>query len=270
VATHKWAKYKEFWIYRKLQTQIEHETLDGVIEAGMCGISVLEGGHIQTLSEQAEAGCENYISREFNTWVIKFAGETCRLRTMLGLEYISILLEYPSRSMTALELKALASGLPPQGQCRPELEASFLEDGLTMVQPGDKEARSPAQEYFRREDLLDEKGKSEIQQKLRDLEMQIADRLTIGDIKKAAELKEEHSEIESFFESSMNVFGRSRAFTDENERARQSITQALARAYDEIGVGCPNAAQHFKSQIARGSKFMYRDGTTSWLVRRNS
>lgn len=83
--------------------------------------------------------------------------------------------------MTALELKTLASGLPTQAQCRSELEASFLEDGVTTLQSGDEGARSQAQESFSREDLLDEKGKSKIEQELRDLEMEIANRLAIGE-----------------------------------------------------------------------------------------
>jgi hypothetical protein len=112
-----WIKGREFWLSRKIERQIGNELWDGLIEAGKSNVSVLDAFFAaeQPDGKKSTQGRtdpnEGSFVREATTRVISFGDEICRLKTMVGLDYISVLLQNPGKPIRALELQILAGGM---------------------------------------------------------------------------------------------------------------------------------------------------------------
>jgi hypothetical protein len=55
---------------------------------------------------------EHSFVREATTWNITFGEEICRVRMMIGFDYIAVLLQNPGEALRALDLRTRAVGLP--------------------------------------------------------------------------------------------------------------------------------------------------------------
>ena len=278
--TLQWVKSQEFWMHRRLEKQIEDDMYDGIIAAGGAGVSVLTpfpsdnltNLQLSTVQEPEPIGSnqENQFFRDGDKWTIRYAGETCRLRPMLGLDYIATLLQHAGKALRALEVQSLVSGVPEAGP-RPRPAGSESEvihdENSSNGSDRDNARRNRADSS---DDLVDDTAIRNLKHNLLELEEQIAARHSIGDTQKASELEKRHFQIESYLKNSLNFRGRSRRFSDDNERARQSITKALDRAYESIQDAAPRTAEHLKAQITSGAQFMYRDTVTLWQIRRKA
>jgi hypothetical protein len=271
--TLEWIKHREFLISKGLERQIETDSWDGIIEAGKSNVSVL---HAFVAAEQEPDGKESTqrltpphehsFVREATTWNITFGEEICRVRTMIGFEYISVLLQNPGEAVRALDLRTRAVGLPADASAR--LVAEWSEDSGLNKKPDYREGRSWEQSDFGRQEILDDRARSDLKQRLLQIEQEIAIRVEIGDTPKVDQLEKEYATIESCLGDSQGLHGRPRVFSGENEKARTSITKALRRAYDDIQEHAPKTAAHLESNISTGSVFVYLDASRSWKVRR--
>jgi hypothetical protein len=271
--TLEWVKRQEFWISKRLELQIDNESWDGLIEAGKNGVSVLETvascEEQQSRSEAPEKATEpsaySFV-REATTWSIKFEGETCRLPHMLGLAYLSVLLQNPGKPMRGLELQNATGGLPFVSRSSGKLVSDSLADDSESE---DAENKLPSsQNDFSRVDVLDDEARQQVEARLLEIEKHLAYKGEIQDIQGVDALQKEYSTLESYLGSSRNIHRRPRVFANENEKARTSITNALKRAYSSIRVQAPKTASYLESNIKTGSEFMFRDGSTSWNIRR--
>jgi len=262
--TLQWASGREFWLRRTIDLQIEKEELDGLIEVAKgrarTGPSpeVDDAASKQRLAARGEALQDNKFVWEGVGWTIMFRGESCRLPQSVGLDYISILLQHPGKELKALQLQALAAGTT--------VPMHILNDDVRTRKFYDPDlpSESPASH---RDELVDEKTSRQLNERIQWLELEIAQRRGRGDLN-TKDLEKELADIQAYLEASQNVRGRTRAFPDENEKARQSITHALVRAYKRIRRHAPLIANHFESHISRGSEFAYRDSNTRWHLRR--
>lgn len=264
---------KELQIHRRLERQIQDESFEGVIQAGMTGISVLDPFRAETEEDGSAPHSdsfhgENLFRRDGTTWLIEFEGEHCLLQETLGLNYIAVLLERPLQEVGSRELQSIAAGFPVFPSDRSKVWESLAgerraSDELSGATPPEQ----PLQ--FGEDAVIDAIGLRKLKERLCELKNAMDICHSTGDIKKATELENQHSEIEKYLRSSRNLRGRSRVFADETEKARQSITHALTRALQKIQAQCPKTATHLDKQIERGSKFMYRDASARWRVDRN-
>jgi hypothetical protein len=271
--TLKWAKGNEFWMMKALERQIDGDSSDGIIEAGKSHVSVLD---VFIASEQQSHETESTrppaqneddkFVREAASWLISFGDETCRVKPILGLEYIALLLKNAGKAIGALELQTLAGGQARRSSALPEA-------GLSR--DGNAEEMSDAQRHvysgksdFANQEVLDDRARREFEERLLELEREMAYRATIGDIPACDKLHNEYSTIESHLEKNRDVRGQPRVFSGQNEKARTSITHALSRAFEAIREQAPNIAAYLESTISRGSTFLYRDASRSWIVRR--
>jgi hypothetical protein len=267
--TLEWIKHREFWMSKKLERQIQNDGWDGVIEAGQSDVSVLDAFLVAEQPDRKEptqdstAPNEDSFVREATTWVISFGGEICRLKTMIGLDYVFVLLQNPGRPIRALELQTLAGGMSPA----PGVLASSLADDV-HTKKDFQDDRSLDQSDFGRHPVLDDRARREVEGRLREIETDIAYMSEIGDVQKADLLQQEYETLQSYLGRSLSLHRRPRGFSDENEKARTSITNALKRAYEAIQAQAPNTAAYLKSNIRTGSEFMYRDASRPWKVRR--
>ncbi len=261
-STQSWVKYQEFWIHRKVENQLDNEQWDGIIDAGTLGVSVLDRYVPIDLSSSAdhkmtEAQREpiegNHFIRHFNTWDIQFAGERCTSRTMLGFEYLAVLLEHPGTAFKALEMQTLVGGLVP-------IDREF----------SDENTRDIAKNDFAEGEMVDDRARREAKERLRQIEGEIAYRRETNELKKIETLEMEALEIRSYLGKARSRGFRDRVFAGEKEKARVSITKNLRRAYLDICEQAPKTAKYFESQIQSGSEFMYRDCSTLWKVQRRT
>jgi hypothetical protein len=271
--TLEWIKQREFWIRGRLERQIENDGWDGVIEAGRLDISVLEAfGAVNALQTEKQLTIgdsdrhENCFVKEVATWAIAFGAETCRLKLMNGLDYIAFLLQNPGRPVRARELLTLAGGLSTGFIA--ELRAGSLRDGGSGRKCDDQDDVLSDHSDFVRHEVVDDKTRREVEQRLSEIEREIVYNQAIGDLEKVDRLREECATLQSYLGGSRNVHRRPRVFSSENEKARTTVTKAIQRAYERIREQAPKTAIYLKSTISTGSEFMYRDASTAWIVRR--
>jgi hypothetical protein len=244
--------------------QIEKEVLDGLIEAAKSGVRAPDLSKDddtplrQDLTGTSEGSSDKKFIWEGATWTISFAGERCTLPQMVGLEYVSVLLRHPGKRLRALELQALATGTTPPG---------YLQDNAGRNR-FDNQDTPPENQKSLHDELIDGTAMRQIKERMQQLENEIALRGGSGNTQQSDELQKELAQIRSYLKNSRNIRGRSRPFTDENDRARQSISKALVRAYELIRKQAPQTANHFETQISKGSEFTYRDATARWDLRR--
>jgi hypothetical protein len=274
--TIKWLKFRELLLLKEIERQIDNDSLDGIIEAGKNGICVTNSFSVevqplpndQDTSDLESRARENQFIREASTWMIAFDGESCRLKTMIGLDYIAILLASATREFRPLELQRLVSGsCVAKHQVAHCVEESLAEEEL-QDDPDEVHDRSIKRSDFTRDDLVDGSTMMDLSRKLEKLEEEIGYRTEIGDTKAADDLSRQYSQIERYLKTSRDVHGRSRVFANENEKARQSITGALKRAYNAIQEQAPKTASHLSLQIKTGLIISYLDSATQWRVQR--
>jgi hypothetical protein len=271
--TLEWVKDHEFWINKRLELQIDNESWDGLIEAGKNGVSVLETiatydeqqSHSEAPEKATEPSAYSFV-RDAATWSIKFEGETCRLPHMLGLAYLSVLLQNPGTPMRGLELQSATGGLPFVGRSLAKLASDSLANDSESEDAENKLLSS--QNDFSRVDVVDDEARRQVEARLLEIEKDLAYKGEIQDIQGVDALQKEYSTLESYLGSSRNIHRRPRVFANETEKARTSITNALKRACNSIRVQAPKTASYLESNIKTGSEFMFRDGSTSWNIRR--
>jgi hypothetical protein len=90
-----------------------------------------------------------------------------------------------------------------------------------------------------------------------------------GDIERAARLRAELDALVEELTRLVRPGGRSRAFTDADERARTSVQKALRRAIEAIRGGAPRLADGLTRSVRTGTvcRFEPVDLPEQWLVR---
>ena len=247
--------------------------LDGVLTELLLPIDA----HLERISQQAMVDAaiveprhgspavpQNQFVKEGQTWSIVFEGETCRLPVGLdGLDYISLLLASPLKAIAAGELYSSVSRSPV-------VSADFTHAATASISehagdPGDEHRASFSQVRFGADNALDFRAQREYQQRLAELEQQCTLALEGGDGKKAAELQQEYDIIQDELKTS-TWRGRSKSLDKTNERHRQTVTNAIRRAYKLLRQEAPSLADYLQKSITTGSQFMYRDGQVAWTV----
>jgi hypothetical protein len=267
-----WIKQREFWMSKRLARQIDNDSWDGIIAAGKSNVSVLDAfdavdqprDGVESTPGVTELHGHSFV-RETSTWAISFGDETCSVKMMVGLVYIAVLLQNPGRAIRALGLQALAGGRSADSRFR--RVDGLPEDGVLRKKSEDQEDLSSHQDGFVPQEILDDQARRQLTQRSLQIEGEITYRTEIGDVQAVDKLEKEHFAIESQLKGARNVHNRPRVFSDDNEKARTSVTHALERAYESIRQQAPKTAAHLKSNIIRGSAFTYRDASTSWNVR---
>lgn len=265
-----WIKQREFWISRVVETQIELDCWDGVIEAGKSGVSVLDAfvaGQARGNEPIKTPGRrENSFVKEAATWAISFDDETCRLRLMNGLDYIALLLQNPGKPIRAGDLLTLAGGIST-GAFGDRASVSWNDDH-SAERNDDQDLCYRDQSDFGPHEMIDDKTRREVERELSDTEREIVYFQDSRDMEKVARLQERFADLQLYLRGGLNIYRRPRVFSNNNEKARTSITNALKRAYAGIRAQAPKTAMYLKSNISTGSEFVYRDASMAWIVRR--
>jgi hypothetical protein len=176
------------------------------------------------------------LRREGDIWAITFEGRTIRVRHSKGLGYLARLLADPGREIPAIDL---AAGDPADTPRQPDREP-----GLT-ARPADAEP------------VIDDEARRAYRARLQELEQDIAEAESLGDIERASRLREEFQYLTDELLRATGLGGRERRMVSSAERARQSVSKAIRETLDRIQQHDPALGGHLRHAVRTGMFCVY-------------
>jgi hypothetical protein len=148
-------------------------------------------------------------------WTVRVGDAVITLPDLVGLRYLSVLLQQPGRDVPALDLAGVG-----------------VHDGKQELLDG------PALDAYRR--------------RLRDLDFAIDSADSDADLAKAERLRLEREAVAEELARSVGLGGRVRGFPDSPERARTAVRKALIRALDVIAEADPVLGDELRAGVSTG------------------
>lgn len=165
-------------------------------------------------------------------WTLSFAGRTVHLPDSKGLGDLRVLLDRPSRDVSAVEL------LNPSG-------------GRMVV----------AAKSMGGDAVLDEEAKRRYRRRLESLDDEIDSAAVRGDGRRAAELNAERQALLAELRAAAGLGGRTRTLGDEAERARKAVTNRIRNTLRLLDERHPELAGHLRASVSTGSTCRYQPAT---------
>lgn len=178
------------------------------------------------------------IRRSGDGWFIRAFGEAGHFRNLVGLLYIARLVQSAGKPCPAAAL------LRDEAIHRPTVsEQEAFQAGLSAGA-----SRQP---------VLDEGALAGYRRELDEYDKAIAQAERDGDVTQAVILRQERQDLLERMQTDMGLGGKERLFGTDMDKLRQSVSQALKRAYHALRNAKPRMMQtagHFEAFIT------YRDG----------
>lgn len=169
---------------------------------------------------------ENVFMRDGEVWSVAFAGRRCHLKQARGLVDLSVLLSRPGEEVSAAQL----------------MEGT---DAVASVPP-------PA------DPILDERARTEIRSRLRQLERALADAEESGDAAASERSQSERDALLRQLRVATGLGGRRRTLVDPVERARKAVSGRIRESIEKIREALPELACHLDESITTGRVCAYR------------
>ena len=179
------------------------------------------------------------FSREGDVWRIAWKGQSLHVRDVKGLGYMAALLREPGREVHVLELVRSDAGSAAHETPR-RIDADLALSAREPVDP-----------------LLDDRAKAEYARRLEELDDELDEARTWGDLERAARLEEESELIRHELARALGLAGRDRTFATSSERARVSVTKAIRTAIRLLSEQSPDLARHLDTSIRTGQFCSY-------------
>lgn len=175
--------------------------------------------------------------REGDYWSIAFEGRTGRLRDSKGLQYLARLLADPGRELHVMDLVA-AERAGPDMAC---------ESGGSGWVPDAGDAG----------ELLDRRAKEMYRRRLGEIEEDIEEARTMGDIERAAQADVEREFLLRELARAVGLGGRDRRAGSASERARSAVTRAIRLGLVRIREHNRSLGEHLDRAIRTGTYCVY-------------
>jgi tetratricopeptide (TPR) repeat protein len=182
----------------------------------------------QPAPSSAGAGSDAMFRSEGDYWTIGFAGQTSRLRDSRGLQYLGRLLGSPGREIHVLDLAGGAQAGP-----------------RAVGDAGDAG------------EVLDARAKAAYRRRLEEIDADIEQARTLGDIGRTAQAQSEREFLLSELSRAVGLGGRDRRAGAAAERARSAVTRAIRQALLRIRSDNPALGDHFDRTIRTGAYCVY-------------
>jgi hypothetical protein len=167
------------------------------------------------------------FQQEDEFWILTFEGQTKRIRSQKGFEYIVELLRAPNKEMEALVL----SGARSQSET-PKL----IERGL---------------------ETADAKAVQVVHAELQSIRNQLSI-LDSNDWTRNGDLEEKAEKLQQYLRQNQGRTKTTRSAKSSNEKARTSVTNAVRRSIQKIRESLPEMADHLEASVSTGYLLMYR------------
>lgn len=177
-------------------------------------------------------------------WHLTFDGKTTHVDDTVGAKYIAIVLDKPGQHFRACDLPRIAEGGP------------VLKTAQETVQ-----------------EIISPEGKAAMKARLQEIETDLAEAKQMGNEAGQEALQAEKEQLLASGKKSKGAFGKARRFQTTKDKARTSVTTAIARTRDHKSIrkDLPDAWRHLKANIQTGSTICYtRDPAIQWEVSMNA
>jgi len=176
--------------------------------------------------------------REGDYWSVGFEERTARVRDSKGLQYLACLLANPGRELHVVDLVAAGRAAP---------HTSLDPTGLRLV-PDVGDAGQ----------LLDARAKEAYRRRLAEIEEDIEEARTMGDVPRAAQADAEREFLVRELARAVGLGGRDRRAGSASERARSAVTRAIRQGLARIRTHNPSLGEHLDRTIRTGTYCAYR------------
>ena len=196
--------------------------------------------------------------REGETWKIEFDGETCRIpATLIGLDYISVLLREPGRPFSAQALREYGAVAVP-------MAPGELEELQSDPDTESDDESGPLQTEWSLDPILNKRTRRDYRNELEYLRGQVTDAQRIGDQDQIDKLRKVGEFITAELRKQTMKTGLERRFADQREQARSTVTHAIRAAVAKIEKTAPLTALHHGNNIQTGATLIYTDRSVRW------
>jgi tetratricopeptide (TPR) repeat protein len=175
--------------------------------------------------------------REGDCWSVVFEERTTQVRDSKGLQYLARLLAEPGRELHVLDLVALARDTP---------HGTSDSAGRRLV-PDAGDAG----------ELLDKRAKDAYRRRLTEIEEDIEEARTLGDVVRSAQAEAERDFLVSELARAVGFGNRDRRAGAASERARSAVTRAIRQALIRIREHNPSLGEHLDRSIRTGVYCVY-------------
>ena len=176
--------------------------------------------------EHVEAGYT--FSRQGEMWRVAFGGQQAFLKDGLGPRYIAHLLLSPKKAIAAVDLHALVAG-------------NVFKQRLGSAGPQvDLEARNRSTE------------------RCREIESELVEAKRHNDEGRVDLLRDELEALADYLAQSTGLRGRDRRASDDADRIRRSVFQAIRRTISSLEKHLPAAGRHLDSAVRTGRFVSYQ------------
>ena len=234
-----WAARSEYEMARLLASS-DHARSRVLVESALerlVGTSMKDlRAQLEALGRQLKTSASSSLPtlvRDGDTWILRLEEQELRVRAMRGLEYLARLLSAPGQEFHAADL---------------------LSGGSRAEQVSDEHG-SPRRQM---EPLLDDRAVAEYRKRLADLQEDIDEATSHNDAERVSRLRGEMDLLVDELGKASGLGGRTRAFSDDDEKARISVTKAIKRAINAIAALDPDAGRHLEENVATGTFCAYR------------
>jgi hypothetical protein len=202
---------------------------------------------------------------EGDFWRVWFGNETSRLKDSIGMRYIALLLQSPGHEFHSTELIRLEAGtLPVQGWLKGDHPSRKLRGQVRRLPEGDGAGGATAPSSG----LTDRMTIRGCRRRLEELEAESSGAHADGETDRELELKEESKSIQDYLRNVTGLGGLPRKASDENEKARKSVANAVIRALNHVdGRKHLPFWRHLRKHMKTGTFCVYSpDLPTRWVV----
>jgi tetratricopeptide (TPR) repeat protein len=176
------------------------------------------------------------FDREGDYWAVRFEGRTARLRDSKGLQYLARLLAEPGRDLHVLDLAA---------------------GRRVSSEGGDRGAARIIADTGDSGELLDERAKQTYRRRLTEIEEDLEQARTLGDLERAAQAEAERDCLARELARAVGLGGRDRRAGVAAERARSAVTRAIRQAVARIRTHDSALGDHLDRTIRTGTCCAY-------------
>ena len=170
-------------------------------------------------------------------WTVSFEGKTVYMGHRSGMEYIACLLRHPGKEFHAAVLKALLAGArspPPPGSAG---------------------------------DVVDQEALDDYGERIRELRDELAEAGADNDPAREERIQRELDMLTAQIIQATGLGGRKRKASDDAERARKAVSNAMTRAMDRIREEHPALWRHLDKAMSCGLFFSYSPGESiAWVT----
>ncbi|MBA7675483.1 hypothetical protein ES703_83718 [subsurface metagenome] len=202
------------------------------------------------LAEEPSKEAKNVFKKDGDFWQVAYQSNgTTTIKDSKGMSYIARLLEKPNEPIAALSL------------------ANPKSDTKLMIQGKAVENDTVSSDSGKPQEIIDKDTLQSCQKRIIDIKNELADAEKNNDLAAQERLEAEKEQILSELNAALNLRGESRSFTDNLDKARKAVTNAIKRALENIKKHSMPLYQHLNNSIQRGINFAYKpDRQTNWQL----